>query len=583
MSSLPPDPWKVLGIEKSADKTELRKAYRRLVLSCHPDKVQDPALKALKQDEFQKVQQAYELLNDDTERAKYEEQVKLHELRKAQVAAHSKNMPNISASRTPPRSYNINTHFNVEIVEPRHRPSPSYPASHTKMYASSARTKSYEHVDYRSSEEEYRRSRRDRETSYEKPSRREEEAKESRRRDEKRDSRREEEERAAIERERLDKETRKARKATEKDRSKEKKKGMETKTHRNVPYVEPYVPEDDVYAAAQVKVEKKKVSSSSSIKKHDEPREKSSSRRAKDGSARVEDVRKEKIDLFVNAAASYIEQKRSKPGIARAQTMNEHYRAPSPPPNPVEYDEEDVVRRSSARAARRRPSDSHDLPRHELPRRSNEKLVHQAPVYQTSHKSREAVDVPPSPPKERGAPPAPLAKRSYTSPVVEAEPSPRHRETSSRRPPQIVKSQTWAASGDARAPPIFEDYVSDADRHEEPSRRHRSTRRESPEEPRRQPIRRETSYKVSADRRTTAKVEAVYDDGYAYDDRRGSSRRHASYDVYEEPQFVESTRGADYYYEAQLPFKVKTSKPVTADDVSYTSYRYPSQPIYSQS
>ncbi|EAQ86095.1 hypothetical protein CHGG_07348 [Chaetomium globosum CBS 148.51] len=50
-SSLPPDPWKALGIERNADKSEIRTAYKKLVLKCHPDKIQDPTLKALKADD----------------------------------------------------------------------------------------------------------------------------------------------------------------------------------------------------------------------------------------------------------------------------------------------------------------------------------------------------------------------------------------------------------------------------------------------------------------------------------------------------------------------------------------------------
>lgn len=79
---LPPNPYEALGVTKDAKLPEIRSAHRKLVLKCHPDKVQDAALKAVKQDEFQKVQQAYELLSDENRRIQYDEQVKLFELRK---------------------------------------------------------------------------------------------------------------------------------------------------------------------------------------------------------------------------------------------------------------------------------------------------------------------------------------------------------------------------------------------------------------------------------------------------------------------------------------------------------------------
>src|ERR1700709_2451786 len=80
--NLPPDPYKALGVTKDATLPEIRSAHRKLVLKCHPDKVQDDALKAQKQDEFQKVQQAYEILSDENKRLQYDEQAKLFELRK---------------------------------------------------------------------------------------------------------------------------------------------------------------------------------------------------------------------------------------------------------------------------------------------------------------------------------------------------------------------------------------------------------------------------------------------------------------------------------------------------------------------
>ncbi|KZF22140.1 DnaJ-domain-containing protein [Xylona heveae TC161] len=81
-SQLPPDPYKILGVSKDASLATVRTAYRKLVLQCHPDKVQNEALRSQKIDEFQRVQQAYETLSDDQKRQQYDQQVKLAELRK---------------------------------------------------------------------------------------------------------------------------------------------------------------------------------------------------------------------------------------------------------------------------------------------------------------------------------------------------------------------------------------------------------------------------------------------------------------------------------------------------------------------
>lgn len=87
MSTEPlPDHWRALGLEKGADAATIKKTYRKLVLTCHPDKVTDPALKAQKQDEFHKIQQAYETLSDDTRKATYEAELKLQQLRREKLA-----------------------------------------------------------------------------------------------------------------------------------------------------------------------------------------------------------------------------------------------------------------------------------------------------------------------------------------------------------------------------------------------------------------------------------------------------------------------------------------------------------------
>ena len=89
-SPVPQDPYKALGVSKDATLANIRSVYRKLVLTCHPDKFLDETVKAQKADEFHKVQQAYELLSDEQKRTRYDEKVKLAELR-AEVLRESGN------------------------------------------------------------------------------------------------------------------------------------------------------------------------------------------------------------------------------------------------------------------------------------------------------------------------------------------------------------------------------------------------------------------------------------------------------------------------------------------------------------
>ncbi|KFY11919.1 hypothetical protein V491_06998 [Pseudogymnoascus sp. VKM F-3775] len=69
---LPPDPYKTLGVERDARLPEIKTAYRKLILKLHPGKVQDVDLRAIRQDEFNKVQQAHALLSNDDSRLAYD-------------------------------------------------------------------------------------------------------------------------------------------------------------------------------------------------------------------------------------------------------------------------------------------------------------------------------------------------------------------------------------------------------------------------------------------------------------------------------------------------------------------------------
>lgn len=86
MDPLPPDPYLALGLPKDVDTETIKKTYRKLVLKCHPDKVTDPSLKQQKQEEFHKIQQAYELIGEEEARARYDAEVKLEALRREKAA-----------------------------------------------------------------------------------------------------------------------------------------------------------------------------------------------------------------------------------------------------------------------------------------------------------------------------------------------------------------------------------------------------------------------------------------------------------------------------------------------------------------
>lgn len=64
------DYYQALGVSRSADPEEIRKAYRRLARKHHPDL--NPGDKAA-EDRFKKVQEAYDVLSDDNKRKIYDQ------------------------------------------------------------------------------------------------------------------------------------------------------------------------------------------------------------------------------------------------------------------------------------------------------------------------------------------------------------------------------------------------------------------------------------------------------------------------------------------------------------------------------
>ena len=60
------DLYSVLGVTRTADESEIRKMYKKLCLTAHPDKGGSA-------EEFQKIQKAYEILSDNNKRQVYDQ------------------------------------------------------------------------------------------------------------------------------------------------------------------------------------------------------------------------------------------------------------------------------------------------------------------------------------------------------------------------------------------------------------------------------------------------------------------------------------------------------------------------------
>ena len=64
------DYYEVLGVSKGADKSEIKKAYRKLAVKYHPDK--NPG-DAAAEEKFKEAAEAYSVLSDDTKRGQYDQ------------------------------------------------------------------------------------------------------------------------------------------------------------------------------------------------------------------------------------------------------------------------------------------------------------------------------------------------------------------------------------------------------------------------------------------------------------------------------------------------------------------------------
>ena len=66
MANGAPDYYKILGVSRTADADEIKKAYRKLARKHHPDAGGDEA-------KFKQINEAYEVLSDEKKRKMYDQ------------------------------------------------------------------------------------------------------------------------------------------------------------------------------------------------------------------------------------------------------------------------------------------------------------------------------------------------------------------------------------------------------------------------------------------------------------------------------------------------------------------------------
>ncbi|TVY26367.1 Chaperone protein DnaJ [Lachnellula hyalina] len=431
--NLPEDPYKALGVSKDAQLAEIRSAHRKLVLKCHPDKVQDAALKAIKQDEFQKVQQAYELLSDQTRRDQYDDQLKLFELRKEMGRGNP-------TPRSNPFEYEVRTAEPRPNAYPRTKPSPQ---ASPKVYSQTP-PRSYEDVIYEEPKAVPRKT-----TSYESSDRK----RTSGRDEDRRKHEDEEKSRQKFEKEKeKEKERKHAHSKKEKSRDKEKRRGTEEKHSRQTAYVHE---ESDEYVPPRTS-------------------EKKSSRHRADDDLRQREAERVSIkeaplapkwDKHMEYAGQYMQAARRKvapaeedfvhPGLRRAET----YAAPSYNVRHVapQFSDDDTPRRSSARKESKRASEA---PTPRTRDKSSKGSSRRSPA--TSPKDAYIVE-PPSPPPVTRKPT--LQTRSSAPP----DPAPFSSSQRERDRPHRSKTQDYPRNDAVPPLPRAQTFAS-GDRKVEPSR-----------------------------------------------------------------------------------------------------------------
>ncbi|MFX0172440.1 MAG: DnaJ domain-containing protein [Candidatus Hodarchaeota archaeon] len=67
------DYYKILGVQRNASKSEIKKAYRKLALKYHPDRAKDSEIDPkLAEEKFKEIGEAYSVLSDPEKRQQYD-------------------------------------------------------------------------------------------------------------------------------------------------------------------------------------------------------------------------------------------------------------------------------------------------------------------------------------------------------------------------------------------------------------------------------------------------------------------------------------------------------------------------------
>ena len=400
---LPQSPYKTLNVPKDATLATIRSAHRKLVLSCHPDKVQDESAKKEKAEQFHQVHQAYEILSDEKTRQRYDEKVKLAELR-AEMAEERTPFPSRGSYEYPSHRSGSTSKFEMRgnaMYETREPAGSRYDESdiYTTPYPDVRSSNSRSYAD-------------DRYTTFlpRKPSgsgRMQEERKKSRAHEEEEDDRRR--------RERRDREAERAAEAMRRDqrtrrRDKDRRRDVESKSRGKF---EAFVVEEDgsdsefesrTYSKSKHETPPKRRSGDEGKKRSGDERKRSGDERRKDrdeprmGSKReakeTYDDEHEKIALardHINRSRDAVETlPRRSDGRTRAATTLDARTPPPPPP---------VEKRSSGRRTlspigrsgkdRRSPDDSEPR-RPTMPGHSSESHKNKSYLGSSSSSRREA-------------------------------------------------------------------------------------------------------------------------------------------------------------------------------------------------